>query len=83
MNTELEQAQAAVQAARKAVVELENARLYLIDALPKARQALEASVAQLRRLTVEDGTAAKNQHQAEVDRLTQLITAAKEGRNHV
>ena len=83
MNTEIEQAQAVVQDARKAVVELENARLYVNDALPKAQQALEAAVAKLRRLNQADGTAAVESHQAEVDRLTQLITAANEGRNHV
>lgn len=78
MNT-LEQAQAAVQAARKQVVELENAQAYVAEALPKARQALEAAVAAERRLTQADGTAADNQRQAEIDRLT---AALKEARHH-
>lgn len=83
MNTEIEQAHAAVLAARKAVVELENARTYLTDALPKAQQALEAAVAKLRRLNLLDGGAAAANQQAEIDRLTAKIAAVKEGRHHV
>lgn len=77
MNPELEQAQAAVQAARAQVVELESARLYVNDALPKAQQALEAAVAKLRRLTQADGTAAVESHQAEVARLEAAIQEAR------
>ncbi|UPK87349.1 hypothetical protein [Pseudomonas sp. A2] len=83
MNTEIEQAQAAVQAARAQVVELESARLYVNDALPKAQQALEAAVAKLRRLNLLDGGAAAANQQAEIDRLTAAIAAVKEGRHHV
>lgn len=78
MNT-LEQAQAAVQAARAKVIELEAASAYVTDALPKARQELDAAVAAERRLTQADGTAADNQRQAEIDRLT---AALKEARHH-
>lgn len=83
MNTEIEQAQTAVQAARAQVAELERARQYLDDAQPKAQQALEAAVAKLRRLNQLDGTAAAASHQAEVARLEAAIAAVKEGRNHV
>ncbi|MNM37103.1 hypothetical protein D3C81_478260 [compost metagenome] len=79
----LEAAQAAVQDARKALAELENARLYVNDALPKAQQALEAAVGRLRRLTQADGTAAAASQQREIDRLTAEITAARGERNHV
>ncbi|WP_406833654.1 hypothetical protein [Pseudomonas asiatica] len=83
MNTEIEHAQAAVLAARKAVVELQDAEAYVAKHLPLARQALEASVAQLRRLNQADGGAAAANQQAEIDRLTAAIAAAKEGRHHV
>lgn len=79
MNTEIEAAQAAVQAARAQVVELENLQRYVNDALPKAQQALEAAVARLRRLTTLDGRAAAASRQAEV---TRLEAAIKEARNH-
>lgn len=83
MNPELEQAQAAVLAARKAVAELESARLYVNDALPKAQQSLEAAVAKLRRLNQADGTAAAVNQQREIERLEAAIAAVKEGRHHV
>ena len=83
MNTEIEQAHAAVQIARQAVVELERAQAYVTDALPKARQNLESAVAKLRRLNQLDGTAAAANQQAEIDRLTAAIAAVKEGRHHV
>jgi hypothetical protein len=83
MNTEIEQAHAAVQIARQAVVELERAQAYVTDALPKARQNLESAVAKLRRLNQLDGTAAAASHQAEVARLEAAIAAVKEGRHHV
>ena len=83
MNTEIEQAQAAVQDARKAVAELESARTYLADALPKAQQELEAAVAKLRRLNLLDGGAAAADQQREINRLAAEITAVKEGRHHV
>lgn len=83
MNTEIEQAHAAVQAARAQVAELENARTYLTDALPKAQQALEAAVAKLRRLNLLDGGAAAANQQREIDWLTAAIAAVKEGRHHV
>ncbi|MNE35491.1 hypothetical protein D3C80_1292540 [compost metagenome] len=83
MNTEIEQAHAAVLAARAQVAELESARTYLADALPKAQQALEAAVARVRRLNQADGTAAAVNQQREIDRLEAAIAAVKEGRHHV
>ncbi|MGE8465276.1 MAG: hypothetical protein ACN6QE_03950 [Pseudomonas putida] len=79
MNPEIEAAQAAVQAARAQVVELENVSRYVNDALPKAQQALEAAVAKLRRLTQADGSADQLCRQHEVARLE---TAIKEARHH-
>lgn len=79
MKPEIEAAQAAVQAARAQVVELENVQRYVNDALPKAQQALEAAVAKLRRLTTLDGTADQLCRQHEIDRLTAAI---KEVRSH-
>ncbi|BBU44958.1 hypothetical protein PPTS312_28730 [Pseudomonas putida] len=79
MNPEIEAAQAAVQAARAQVVELENVQRYVTDALPKAQQALEAAVAKLRRLTQADGSADQLCRQHEIDRLNAAI---KEARNH-
>ncbi|WP_085602108.1 hypothetical protein [Pseudomonas sp. B10(2017)] len=83
MNTEIEQAHAAVLAARKAVVELQDAEAYVAKHLPLAGQALEAAVAKLRRLNQADGTAAAANQQAEIERLTAAIAAVKEGRHHV
>lgn len=83
MSTEIEQAHAAVLAARKAVVELQDAEAYVAKHLPLAGQALEAAVAKLRRLTQADGTAAAANQQAIIDRLTAEITAARGERNHV
>ncbi|KYC14214.1 hypothetical protein [Pseudomonas sp. ABFPK] len=79
----LEAAQAAVQDARKAVAELQDAEAYVAKHLPLAGQALEAAVARLRRLNQADGTAAAANQQAEIDRLTAKIAAVKEGRHHV
>lgn len=79
MNPEIEQAQAAVQAARAQVTELENVQRYVNDALPKAQQALEAAVAKARRLTQADGSADQLCRQHEIDR---LIAAIKEVRSH-
>lgn len=79
----LEAAQAAVQDARKAVAELKDAEAYVAKHLPLAGQALEAAVARLRRLNQADGTAAAANQQAEIDRLTAKITAAKGGTSHV
>lgn len=82
MNPEIEQAQAAVQAARAQVTELENVSRYVNDALPKARQSLEGAVARLRRLTQADGSADQLCRQHEIDRLTTAIANAKEVRSH-
>jgi hypothetical protein len=79
MNTVIETAQATVQAARVKVDDLEHAQSMLAEHLPLARQELEAAVAQLRRLTQADGTAAANQRQVEIDRLTQAIHNARHG----
>ncbi|MDD2135651.1 hypothetical protein [Pseudomonas kurunegalensis] len=79
MNSEIEAAQAAVQAARAQVVELENVQRYVNDALPKAQQALEAAVAKARRLTQADGTADQLCRQHQLDRLTAAIANARHG----
>lgn len=82
MNAEIQAAQAAVQAARAQVVELENVQAYVTSALPLAQQALEAAVAKLRRLTQADGGADQLCRQHEIDRLTAAIANAKEVRSH-
>jgi hypothetical protein len=77
MNTEITDAQAAVQAARARVLELQNVRAFVADALPKARQALEAAVAAERRLVLADGSAHQAQCQSEIERLTAAINHAR------
>ncbi|MFJ4348906.1 hypothetical protein [Pseudomonas sp. NPDC089401] len=84
MNDQITQAHAAVQAARARIDDLEHAQAMVSDALPKARQELEAASAKLRRLNQADGRAVAATQQAEIDRLTAAIVAARqEGPSHV